>query len=177
MNEPSSPEAGRFATVDWTEFDAERGMPTLPRWLPLSAGALLVAFCYDYLAGLPVTMTGLDWLLVASLYMFGALGLGALLGAPGQVAHYWGQFRTNRVAVACLAFLTAFVGIGLFVLQTTFEPAVLAYFFDQFDESEAGTAMAFAAMAGLGVVTLALTVVVIRLGDASPAPRPQPGDD
>ena len=32
------------------------------------------------------------------------------------------------------------VGIALFVLQTGFEPAVLAYFFEQFDESESGRA-------------------------------------
>ncbi|MFB6077049.1 MAG: hypothetical protein ABEK12_02880, partial [Candidatus Nanohaloarchaea archaeon] len=30
--------------------------------------------------------------------------------------------------------------LALFVLQTGFEPAVLAYFFDQFDESESGRA-------------------------------------
>ena len=51
-------------------------------------------------------------------------------------------------------------------------PPVLGYV-----ASRAGEASAFVAMAALGIVTLALTVVVIRLGEASLAPRPQPGDD
>ncbi|MEF8838936.1 MAG: MFS transporter [Haloarculaceae archaeon] len=54
-------------------------------------------------------------------------------------------------------------------------PPVLGYL-----ASESGEAMAFAAMAGLGVVTLALTLVVVRLGDttarASPHPDEYPDD-
>ncbi|WP_435116505.1 ABC transporter permease [Halolamina sp. C58] len=124
MSEPSPPEAGRFATVDWSEFDAEQAAPTVPRWLPASAVALLAVFCYDYVADLPVLMTGLDWLLVLGLYMFGSIGLAALLGAPEQVAHYWGQYRTDPLAVACLAFLSAFVAVGLFGPFVVSEPEV-----------------------------------------------------
>jgi peptide/nickel transport system permease protein len=113
MSEPSPPEAGRFASVDWSEFDEEAAGLSLPRWLPMGAVAALAAFGYDYVAGFPFPMTGLDWLLILGLYMFGSLGLAALLGAPKQVAHYWDQFRTNRLAVACLGFLTAFVAVGL----------------------------------------------------------------
>ncbi|MFW5939681.1 MAG: ABC transporter permease [Halolamina sp.] len=116
MTEPSPPDTGRFAAVDWDEYDAEDGAPTLPRWLPASAAVLAGAFLYDYLStdGLPIAMDGLDWLLVLGLYMFGSLGLAAVLGAPKQTAYYWSQFRTNRLAVACLGFLTLFVGVGLF---------------------------------------------------------------
>ena len=126
MSDPSPPDAGRFATVDWDEFEAETGVPAVPRWLPVSAVVLLAVFVYDYLAvdGIPITMDGLDWLLVLGLYTFGSLALAALLNAPDQIAHYWGQFRTNRVAVACLAFLTAFVGIGLFGPLVASEPEV-----------------------------------------------------
>jgi len=124
MSEPSPPDAGRFATVDWSEFDAEQSTPTVPRWLPASAVALLAVFCYDYVADLPVAMTGLDWLLVLGLYMFGSIGLAALVGAPEQVAHYWGQFRTDPLAVASLGFLTAFVAVGLFGPFLVSEPEV-----------------------------------------------------
>jgi peptide/nickel transport system permease protein len=124
MSEPSPPDAGRFATVDWNEFDAEHATPTVPRWLPASAVALLAVFCYDYVAGLPVVMTGLDWLLALGLYMFGSIGLAALVGAPEQVAHYWGQFRTDPIAVASLGFLTAFVAVGLFGPFLVSEPEV-----------------------------------------------------
>jgi peptide/nickel transport system permease protein len=124
MSEPSPPDAGRFATVDWNEFDAEHATPAVPRWLPASAVALLALFCYDYVADLPVVMTGLDWLLVLGLYMFGSIGLAALVGAPEQVAHYWGQFRTDPLAVACLGFLTAFVAVGVFGPFLVSEPEV-----------------------------------------------------
>ncbi|QKY18910.1 ABC transporter permease [Halolamina sp. CBA1230] len=124
MSEPSPPDAGRFATVDWTEFDEDAAAPALPRWLPISAVAVLAAFCYDYVAGFPFPMTGLDWLLIVGLYMFGSFGLAALLGAPKQVAHYLDQFRTDPIAVACLGFLTLFVGVGLVGPFLVSEPEV-----------------------------------------------------
>ncbi|WP_049979512.1 ABC transporter permease [Halolamina rubra] len=126
MSDPSPPDAGRFATVDWDELDAEAGVPAIPRWLPVGGALVLAAFGYDYLStdGLPIAMDGLDWLLVVGLYTFGSLALAALLYAPDQLAHYWGQFRTDPVAVACLAFLTAFVGVGLFGPLVASEPEV-----------------------------------------------------
>ncbi|MBP1987045.1 ABC transporter permease [Halolamina salifodinae] len=126
MSEPSPPDAGRFTAVDWDEFDASDGAPAVPRWLPVGAVVLLAAFGYDYLTadGLPVVMSGLDWLLALGLYTFGSVAVAALLGAPAQVAHYWGQFRKNRIAVACLAFLTAFVTVGLFGPLLVGEPEV-----------------------------------------------------
>lgn len=126
MSEPSPPDARQFAAVDWDEYDADAGVPAVPRWLPVSAVVLFAAFCYDYLSadGLPIVMDGLDWLLVVGVYTFGSLALAAILGAPKQVAYYWTQFRTNRVAVACLAFLTAYVGVGLLGPLFVGEPEV-----------------------------------------------------
>jgi len=126
MSEPSPPDAGRFATVDWDEFDADDGAPAIPRWIPVGAALFFAAFCYDYLVGdgLPVAMDGLDWLLAVGVYTFGSLAVAAVLGAPKQVAYYWGQFRTNRIAVACLAYLTAFVTVGLFGPLIVTDPAV-----------------------------------------------------
>jgi MFS family permease len=51
-------------------------------------------------------------------------------------------------------------------------PPILGYI-----ATEMGEGTAFAAMAGLGVVTLALTVVVVRFGRSRPRPGPQPTDD
>jgi peptide/nickel transport system permease protein len=126
MTEPSPPDAGRFASVDWNEYDADEGVPAVPRWLPLGAVAVVIAFCYDYLTaeGLPFPMDGLDWLLTIGLYTFGSIGLAAVVGAPKQIAYYWGQFRESRVAVACLGFLTAFVTVGLLGPLFVTEPEV-----------------------------------------------------
>jgi len=126
MSKPSPPDAGRFATVDWDEFDRDDGSPAIPRWIPVGAVLFFAAFCYDYLVGdgLPVAMDGLDWLLAVGVYTFGSLAVAAVLGAPKQVAYYWGQFRTNRIAVACLAYLTAFVTVGLFGPLIVTDPAV-----------------------------------------------------
>jgi len=59
-------------------------------------------------------------------------------------------------------------GLALYVVQTAFEPAVLAYFFDQFEEGEAGRAWSVE-----GVVAKAAGVVAPAAGGAlyNVAPR------
>jgi MFS family permease len=53
------------------------------------------------------------------------------------------------------------VGLALFVVQTAFEPAVLAYFFDQFDDDEAGRAWSVE-----GLVARATGIVAPAAGGA-----------
>jgi hypothetical protein len=57
---------------------------------------------------------------------------------------YVGNWAVEAVMLAAFALaggpVLFGVGIALFVVQTRFEPAVLAYFFDQFEESESGRA-------------------------------------
>ncbi|GAB7095043.1 ABC transporter permease [Halolamina litorea] len=114
MNREFSPDSGRFEAVDWNEYDSSDAAVSLPRWLPATAVLLVAAFGYDYLsAGLPVAMDGLDWLLIAGLFVVGTLVALPVSQNPEQIGTYWTQFRTNRLAVACLAFLTAFFLVGL----------------------------------------------------------------
>jgi len=96
--------------------------------------------------------------------VLGLFAASNLLGAPlslvgGLLADrysrkwfYVGNYATETVMLAGFAVAGTgvaggtgaralfLVGLGLFVVQTTFEPAVLAYFFDQFDDDEAGRA-------------------------------------
>lgn len=114
----------RFDAVDWESFDAEGTAPTVPRWLVGGTLAFVGGFGYDSLSatGLPVDLTGLDWLLVAGLFGFGSFVLAISLYRPRQLRHYWEQFRTDRLAVACLGVLTVFFLVGLFGPFVVAEP-------------------------------------------------------
>jgi peptide/nickel transport system permease protein len=116
MSDEPSTDTGRFETVDWEAFDPEETAVGLPRWLPATAALIAVAFAYDYLSadGFPVTITGLDWLLIAGLFVLGSLVILPISQSPGQVRRYWEQFRQDRLAVACLLYLTLFFLVGLF---------------------------------------------------------------
>jgi peptide/nickel transport system permease protein len=114
-NEPST-DAGSFETVDWEQFDPDDADVGVPRWLPITAALLVVAFAYDYLTvdGIPLAITGLDWLLIAGLFVLGSLVVVPITQSPEQVGTYWAQFRQDRLAVACLCYLGLFLVVGLF---------------------------------------------------------------
>lgn len=114
-DKPSTP-TERFEAVDWDEFDPDDSAVGLPWWLPVGATLFVVGFAYDYLTvdGLPVTMDGLDWLLIAGLLTLGSLVIIPISRAPEQARTYWTQFRTNRLAVVCLGYLGLFFLVGLF---------------------------------------------------------------
>ncbi|WP_049979514.1 ABC transporter permease [Halolamina rubra] len=110
------PSTQRFETVDWSEYEPEDATVGLPRWLPATAILLVTAFAYDYLGaeGLPLEITGLDWLLIAGLFVLGSLVLVPASQNPDQLATYWAQFRQDRLALASLCYLGFFFLIGLF---------------------------------------------------------------
>jgi|GEM_PF-629786 peptide/nickel transport system permease protein len=115
MREQPSTEPGRFEAVDWDDHDPTDAAVALPRWLPATAALLIATFAYDYLSadGLPVAMNGLDWLLIAGLYVVGSLIVLPIVRSPDQVRTYWAQFRTDRLAVGCLTYLGLFSLVGL----------------------------------------------------------------
>ncbi|MFC7176215.1 MFS transporter [Halosegnis marinus] len=84
-------------------------------------------------------------------------------------ALYVGNFAIEAVMLAALALADSpallFVAVGLYVLQTTFEPAVLAFFFDQFDEEESGRAWGISGVVarGTGVVAPAVGGYLYRV--------------
>src|SRR6056297_2035102 len=116
MSDEPSTDTGRFESVDWDQFDPDETTVKLPRWLPVTATLLVIAFAYDYLTvdGFPVEVTGLDWLLIAGLFVLGSLIVIPIRQSPDQVATYWAQFREDRLALASLGYLCLFFVVGLF---------------------------------------------------------------
>ncbi|NHX36307.1 MULTISPECIES: ABC transporter permease [Halolamina] len=116
MSDEPSTDADRFESIDWSEFDADDTTVGVPRWLPATAALLVVAFAYDYLTveGVPLEITGLDWLLIAGLFVLGSLIVIPATQSPEQVGTYWAQFRQDRLAVAALGYLGLFFLVGLF---------------------------------------------------------------
>ena len=116
--------------------------------LGIGAGAFLLVFGGSHLFAIPFTVAG-----------------GVLTDCWNRKALFVGNYAIEVAMLAAFALAGGrplfVVGIALFVLQTTFEPAVLAYFFDQFDESEAATAW------GLdGTVTRGIGILAPPIGAA-----------
>lgn len=130
------------------------------------AGAVLFLFAAYNLLAAPVSLYGggladrrsRKWLYVANYAAEAAMLLGFALaaGVPGVGAG-------AAIGVPLFA-----AGLALYVGQTAFEPAVLAYFFDQFDEGEAGRAWSVE-----GAVAKAAGVVAPAAGGALYAVAPR----
>lgn len=120
--------------------------------LGIEASAFLVVFGAGHLVAVPFTLAG-----------------GVLTDRVGRKALYVGNFAVETVMLAAFALADGaplfLVGVALFVAQTAFEPAVLAYFFDQFDDDEEGRAWGIdgTVARGIGVVAPAVGAVVYEV--------------
>jgi len=116
MSDEPSTDTDRFESIDWGEFDAADSTVGIPRWLPATAALLIAAFAYDYFTveGIPLEITGLDWLLIAGLFVLGSLIVIPVTQSPEQIGTYWAQFRQDRLAVAAVGYLALFFLVGLF---------------------------------------------------------------
>ncbi|KPN30900.1 oligopeptide ABC transporter permease OppC [Halolamina pelagica] len=116
MSDEPSTDTDRFESIDWGKFDAADSTVGIPRWLPATAALLIVAFAYDYFTaeGIPLAITGLDWLLIAGLFVLGSLVVIPVSQSPEQIGTYWAQFRQDRLAVAAVGYLALFFLVGLF---------------------------------------------------------------
>lgn len=114
-------DADRFEAVDWTTTSAGRGLSARTVAFGLSVVAVAAAFAYDY-AVLPAgerlafgwSPHGVDWLYAVSLSAFFLYVLVPLARNRRRTAHLWRRLRSNRLAVASLAWVTAFFLTGLF---------------------------------------------------------------
>jgi peptide/nickel transport system permease protein len=105
-------------TVDWDTLDDD-GWSVPWRWLGLVASLGVVAVLYwrtqvtgtDLL--LPWSPTNLTWAFRVSLVVLAFVGLPPLVRNRERTLRYWRRFRSNRFAVACLAYLVAFVVLAL----------------------------------------------------------------
>jgi peptide/nickel transport system permease protein len=113
-----------FETVDWEAVDRERSSgltPLLAAELVLFL-ALAGGFVYDFLllantgptvAPVGWDVTGVEWLFVTVL-LLGVFHVVVPLARNRRLtAHYWRQFRQNRVAVVSLGFLGVVFVIGV----------------------------------------------------------------
>jgi len=116
MSDEPSTDTDRLESIDWGEFDAADSTVGIPRWLPATAALLIAAFAYDYFTveGIPLEITGLDWLLIAGLFVLGSLIVIPVTQSPEQIGTYWAQFRQDRLAVAAVGYLALFFLVGLF---------------------------------------------------------------
>jgi peptide/nickel transport system permease protein len=123
-----------FDRLDWAETDPSR-TPGATDLLAVSLFAALAAlFAYDYLAvpkgpdmlnevvlghRLRWDPAGFDWLVLLSLVVFVTVVVVPLATNRTLARRYWRRLRTDRLALASLAYLSAFVFLG------TFGPALL----------------------------------------------------
>jgi len=127
-------------------------VPLYATHLGIEASAFLVVFGASHLVAVPFTLAG-----------------GVLTDRVSRKALYVGNYAIETVMIAAFALAGGpplfLVGVALFVAQTTFEPAVLAYFFDQFDDDEEGRAWGIdgTVARGVGVVAPALGAAVYEV--------------
>jgi MFS family permease len=131
-------------------------LPVYAADLGFGSAAVLGLFAASNLFGAPLSLAG-----------------GALADRYSRKWLYVGNYAAETVMLAVFAAAgtgigaavgrrrLVLVGLALFVVQTAFEPAVVAYFFDQFDDDEAGRAWSVE-----GVVARATGVVAPAVGGA-----------
>lgn len=116
---PQSPSTESFEDIDW---DAASGPRVATRTRVFLAGlvALGLAFVYDYRAVAsdePLVgewvVTQMDWLLLVSLLALACYVAWPLAENRRLTRHYWRRLRSNRLAVASLAYLVVFFVLGL----------------------------------------------------------------
>lgn len=109
----------QFEPIDWDELDAGALAVGRRTQAFLAALCLLVAlFVYDLFTGYELTIgawytpTRLDWLFVLSLLGLVFYVIIPLVQDRQRTIRYWRQFRTNKLAVACLCYLLVFFVLG-----------------------------------------------------------------
>ncbi|MEF8773778.1 MAG: MFS transporter [Halobacteriales archaeon] len=110
--------------------------------LGVAASAFLLAFGAAHVASIPFTLVG-----------------GMLTDRLDRKRLFVGNYAIKVAMLGTFALAGGAplfaVGLSLFVVQTTFEPAVLAYFFDQFDDDESGRAWGVTGTVARGVGVVA----------------------
>lgn len=78
---------------------------------------------------------------------------------------YVANFVVETLMLLAFAFVDGLalflIGLALYVLQTTFEPSVMTFFFDAFDEDESGRAWGIDGVASRGAGIVAPTVCTL----------------
>lgn len=114
--------AGGHARVDWNALDGRRGRLPERRTLAFAAAVagVVAAFLYDYRVVPPRTPIAggwdparMDWLFYLALLVVLFYLVVPLYRNRPLTAYYWRRLRTNRVAVASLGYLAAFVAVAL----------------------------------------------------------------
>ncbi len=106
-------------SIDWNELDSRtltvgrRTQGFLVSLVLLGAAFLYYRFTkYDLMVGAWYTPSRLDWLFLLSLIVFVFYVVVPLVQHRQRTLGYWRQFRQNKLAVACLAYLAVFFVLG-----------------------------------------------------------------
>lgn len=114
----SLPDDAPIESIDWEELD-DTGLTVPLRFVGLLASLGVLAWLYRYAQVhgtdyfLPWSPTMLTWAFRVSLVVLAFLGVPPLVRNPERTRRYWRRFRSNRLAVASLAYLVAFVVLAL----------------------------------------------------------------
>ena len=113
-----TPDETHLESIDWDELD-DAGWRLSRRWVGLAVALAGLGALYRYAQThgtdlfLPWAPTPLTWAFRVSLVVLAFVAIPPLVGNPERTRRYWRRFRSNRVAVACLGYLAAFVVLGL----------------------------------------------------------------
>lgn len=131
----SEPDLDARPRLDPADLEQTGGLGRFePRTLAFlaSVAAVAAAFVYDHEvvpAGEPLVaewdVTAMDWLTVLSLLVLGFYLVVPLARNRRLTTHYWRQLRRNRLAVASLAYLLGFLGLGLVGPVLVGQPEIL----------------------------------------------------
>ncbi|PSP56318.1 ABC transporter permease [Halobacteriales archaeon QS_1_67_19] len=114
----ATPDGDPIEPIDWDALD-DTGWHVPWRYVGLAAGLGGVAWLYHYAQVhttdyfLPWPPTHLTWAFRVSLVVLAFVGIPPLLRNPERTRRYWRRFRSNRLAVASLAYLAVFVVLGI----------------------------------------------------------------
>jgi peptide/nickel transport system permease protein len=119
--DPTGDASYRFETVEWDESDSSSLVGWRAATLLLAIAATIALFTYDYYV-IPEfrplvaewNPKAEDWPFVVSLVIFGLYVLVPVARNRRLTRYYWRRLRTNRLAVASLAWLVVFFVLGLF---------------------------------------------------------------
>ena len=126
-------------------------LPVFATDIGINASEFLTIFAASHFVGILMSLVG---------------GIAANF-LPNKIL-YVANFATEALMLLMFAFTTNIfffgVAMALFVIQTAFEPAVIGFFFDQFDDEESGRAWSIDGLVSKGVSIIAPTIGGIVYG-------------
>ncbi|MFC6954967.1 ABC transporter permease [Halorubellus litoreus] len=128
----SAAQPERFQDVDWEQATGSERWLSRSTWLFLAGlGVLAVGFSHEHVAGnslpLVANLEPLDWLFAASVLAILAFVVAPLVREPAAAKRHWVRLRQSPAAFLSLAFVVAFVAVGIAAPVLVSEPTGIAF--------------------------------------------------